>query len=175
MVAHARTAFAVTVAAVLATAAAARADDAIDDGVTAVDKGPFGVGLILGEPTGISARLYLHDDQAVQAAVGSAFVGGGLQVHADYVWHPWVLERRPSFALVAYLGPGVRTILYDAGRGASDFVALGLRAVGGLVFDFREVPLDAFIEVAGVGEYAFADGEGWGASLNAGAGVRYYF
>ena len=141
----------------------------------AIEKGSLGVGVILGEPTGVSVRLYLQDDQAVQAAVGSAFVGGGLQVHADYVWHPWILEERDSFTLPVYLGPGLRAIQYDAGRGGEDFLAVGLRVVGGLVFDFKDVPLAAFLEVAGVAEYAFRDGEGFGLGINAGAGVRYYF
>src|SRR5689334_18040497 len=62
--------------ALAAAAAPARADEARD-------KGAFGVGIIIGEPTGVSAKLYLKDDQAVQAAVGSDFFSGGLQVHAD--------------------------------------------------------------------------------------------
>lgn len=139
------------------------------------EKGSFGVGIILGEPTGVSVRVYLKDDQALQGAVGSAFVGGGLQVHADYVWHPWILEERDSFTLPVYVGPGARAIQYDAGRGGEDFFALGVRAVAGLVFDFKTVPLDAFLEVAGLGEYAFKAGEGFGLSINAGAGARYYF
>ena len=160
-------------AAALAVAAApARADT--DDGTGGVDKGALGVGIILGEPTGITGKLYLQDDRAIQAAVGSAFMGGGLQLHADYVFHPYILQSRPSFVLPVYVGPGVRLIDYTNGRDDSSF-AIGVRAVGGLLFDFQEVPLDAFFEVAGVLEYEFKDGEGAGLALNAGAGVRYYF
>jgi hypothetical protein len=151
--------------------AAAEDDEPIDRGE---DKGTFGIGIIVGEPTGICAKLYLKDDQAIQAAVGGAFVGGGFQVHADYVFHPYILQTRDSFVLATFIGPGVRFIQYTNGREAS-FVALGLRATGGLLFDFKKVPLDAFLEVAGVFEYAFEDGEGAGIALNAGAGVRYYF
>lgn len=139
-------------------------------------KGAFGVGLVIGEPTGICAKLYLKDDQAIQAAAGSAFVGGGIQVHADYVFHPWILEERDSFTLPVYIGPGLRVIDYDKGRGGDSYVAVGLRVVGGILFDFRNVPLDAFVEVAGVGEYGFSSSQGgFGLALNAGAGVRYYF
>jgi hypothetical protein len=132
------------------------------------------VGIIIGEPTGVCGRLYLKDDQAIQGAVGAAFIGGGLQIHADYAFHPYVLQTRDSFVLATYVGPGVRLIQYSDGRDSSYF-ALGLRAVGGLLFDFKNNPLDAFIEVAGVLEYGFADGKGAGLALNAGAGVRYYF
>ncbi|CAN5750632.1 hypothetical protein BH11MYX3_BH11MYX3_15930 [soil metagenome] len=146
-----------------------------DDGATSrMDKGTIGIGLILGEPTGISAKLYLKDDQAVQAAAGFAFVGGGLHVHMDYVFHPFILQSKDSFVLPFYFGPGIRVIDYRNGRDTS-FVAVGLRAVAGLLFDFKNVPLDAFFEVAGVLEYGFADNEGAGIALNAAAGVRYYF
>ncbi|MEO7734450.1 MAG: hypothetical protein ABIY55_26075 [Kofleriaceae bacterium] len=160
-------------AAVLATAAPASADSD-DDHARGADKGALGIGIILGEPTGITAKLYLKDDQAVQAALGSAFVGGGLQISADYVFHPYILQSRPSFVLPVYFGPGVRLIDYDNGRDSSTF-AIGARLVGGLLFDFKNVPLDAFVEVAGVLEYEFKDGKGAQLGLNAGAGVRYYF
>jgi hypothetical protein len=141
------------------------------------EKGSIGLGIILGEPTGITARLYLTDDQAIQAAVGSAFFGGGLQVHADYVFHPYILQTRDAFVIATYIGPGARVIQYLDGRDdANDqgYLAIGARAVAGLLFDFQ-IPLDAFVEVAGVLEYGFADGKGIGAALNAGAGARYYF
>lgn len=139
-----------------------------------VDKGIVGVGIVLGEPFGACAKLYLADDQAIQGAVGFALIGGGLQVHADYVFHPYILQTRDSFVLATYIGPGARMIQYRDGRDAT-FVAFGLRAVGGLLFDFDN-PLDAFVEVAGVLEYQFGElGGGFEPALNAGAGVRYYF
>lgn len=161
-------------AVVMAAASPALADLEEEGGDRGADKGAFGVGIILGEPTGITAKLYLEDDQAIQAAVGSAFIGGGIHLHADYVFHPYILQSRPSFVLPVYVGPGVRVIDYTNGRDDSSF-AVGLRAVGGLLFDFKTVPLDAFVEVAGVFEYEFKDGKGAGIKLNAGAGVRYYF
>ena len=139
-----------------------------------VDKGTIGVGIILGEPTGLCAKLYLKDDQALQIAAGSAFVGGGIQAHVDYVFHPWILQDRESFVLPVYVGPGFRMIQYrDQGQ---NYVATGLRGVIGMVFDFKTVPLDAFVEIAGVLEYRFKPNDkGFAPALNAGAGVRYYF
>jgi hypothetical protein len=163
----------VLLAAAIAILAPARAD-ADDDSRLGIDKGALGIGIILGEPTGITAKLYLKDDQAIQAAIGSAFIGGGLQLHTDYVFHPYILQTRPSFVLPVYFGPGVRLIDYTNGRDDSSF-AIGARLVGGLLFDFKNVPLDAFVEVAGVLEYEFKDGRGGAIRLNAGAGVRYYF
>jgi len=145
-----------------------------DDDAGRAEKGTFGAGIIIGEPTGICARFYVKDDQAIQAAAGFAFVGGGIHMHVDYAFHPVILQSRDSFVLLAYIGPGVRLIQYRDGRDAS-YVALGLRGVGGLLFDFKDNPLDAFVEVAGVLEYGFDSDEGFGPALNAAAGVRYYF
>lgn len=138
------------------------------------EKGTFGIGLIIGEPTGVCAKLYVQDDQAIQGAVGGAFIGGGVQLHADYVFHPYILQKRDSFVLATYLGPGVRVMQYRDGRD-DNYFAVGLRGVGGLLFDFTDNPLDAFMEVAGVVEYGFRDGEGAGLAFNAAAGLRYYF
>lgn len=150
---------------------------AVVAGLTSVahadEKGTLGVGIILGEPTGISAKLYLKDDQALQGALGFAFYGGGIHVHADYVFHPLILQDKESFVLPFYVGPGVRVIDYRSGR-EHDYLAIGLRGVAGLLFDFKEIPLDAFIEVGGVLEFGFS-GHGADIALNLGAGARYYF
>ena len=142
------------------------------DGSRAADKGTFGIGLILGEPTGISAKLYLKDDQAVQAGVGFAFIGDGLHLHVDYVFHPWILQSADTFVLPVYIGPGVRIINREKGRDDQQ-LAIGVRAVAGLLFDFKAVPLDVFVEVAGLVEFEFDDGPGL--DINASAGARYYF
>jgi hypothetical protein len=137
------------------------------------EKGTFGVGIVLGEPTGIAAKLYLGDDTAIQGALGFNFYGAGIQVNAEYVLHPWIVQERDAFVLPIYIGPGVRFIQYDGGRGESSHFAVGIRGVIGMLFDFKEVPLDVFVEAAGVIEYDFS--EGFGPALNLGAGVRYYF
>lgn len=160
---------------ILAASPVLAEDDAVsDEGDGRAEKGTFGGGIIIGEPTGLCAKLYLSDDQAIQAAAGFAFIGSGLHVHADYVFHPLILQTRDSFVLLAYVGPGVRLIQYRNGTEDSSF-ALGVRGVGGLLFDFTEQPLDAFVEVAGVLELDFAEDGGFGPALNVGAGVRYYF
>lgn len=39
----------------------------------------------------------------------------------------------------------------------------------------KNIPLDAFLEAAFVLEYGFADEEGFGVTVDVGAGARYYF
>lgn len=158
-----------TLAAVLGLAPARAAAE--DRGV---EKGVFGLGLIVGEPTGVSAKYYLADDTALDAAVGGAIIGRGFQVHGDFLWHPWILERKDGFVLPAYLGLGVRVLARDGGGGDEDHTRIGLRVPVGIVFDFTRVPLDVFVELVGVADYR-TKGDAFGIDLNAGAGVRYYF
>src|SRR5690242_6674487 len=160
--------------ALVALSTSARADDEPAKG-RPVDKGTFGVGIIVGEPTGICAKLYLKDDQAIQGAAALSFIGGGVQLHVDYVFHPWILQDKESFVLPVYLGPGLRFIDYYGTSSTPSHVAIGLRAVVGLLFDFKNVPLDAFLEVAGVPEYDFGKAKGFDVQLNVAGGVRYYF
>lgn len=138
------------------------------------EKGVLGVGLIIGEPTGVSAKYYLSDDRAIDAAVGGAIVGRGIQAHADFLWHPWILEQKESFALPLYLGVGGRILDHNGGGGDDDDVHIGVRAPVGVLFDFTKVPLDVFAEVAGVLDFR-TEGDTFGVALNAGIGARYYF
>jgi hypothetical protein len=139
------------------------------------EKGVLGAGLIVGEPTGVTGKYYLADDRAVDLAVGGAVLGRGIQVHGDFLWHPWLLDQQPSFALPLYLGLGARILNHNAGGGDDeDHVRIGLRAPVGILFDFTRVPLDVFGEVAGVLDYR-TEGDAIGVDLNAGIGARYYF
>jgi hypothetical protein len=152
------------------------ASPALADGSRPVDKGTLGVGIVLGEPTGISAKLYLKNDQAIQAGIGFQFINTGLQLDVDYVFHPWILQDKDSFVLPVYLGPGLRLVDYEATGGS--YFAPGLRAIIGLLFDFKTVPLDAFVEVGGIVEFRFGSGgsnHGFAVAPAVGAGVRYYF
>jgi hypothetical protein len=148
------------------------------------DAGNFGLGLIVGSPTGLSAKLYLASrGHAIDAAVGLTTIGAdGLHVHADYLWHPFILARESSFDLAAYVGIGGRVLDHDRGHGHDDDFHIGPRAPIGVVFDFLrgDVPLDVFAEVALVLDFVLNDDDDEGhdgvdLDLNAGVGARYYF
>jgi hypothetical protein len=166
---------AIAILLVLAAPALADDDDAKGEKGRPAEKGTVGVGIIVGEPIGICAKIYLRDDRAIQVAVGGAIIANGVQAHVDYVLHPWILQDRDLFVMPVYLGPGFRMIDYAGGMNSGSHIATGLRAVIGMLFDFKTVPLDAFLEVAGILEYDFGAMKGFGVTLNAGAGLRYYF
>src|SRR5688500_14605891 len=83
--------------------------------------GPFGIGVIVGSPTGVSMKLYLDRQHAIDAAVGGALLGaGGIHVHADYLWHPLMITRDDAFFLPLYIGLGGRVLSHQRSQGRED-------------------------------------------------------
>lgn len=143
--------------------------------------GDFGLGLIIGSPTGVSGKFYFDEQTAIDFAVGAALVGGsGVHAHADFLWHPWVLVRESSFNLGVFLGVGARVLSHNRNNRGDD-IHIGARGPIGIVFDFNKggVPLDAFVEVAAVLDIITStdgnDEDTVGFTLNGGIGARYYF
>src|SRR3569623_1691068 len=80
----------------------------------------FGLGLELGEPTGLNGKLFLQPDQAIDFGVGDIYHhyygGDGLHLYFDYLWHPVSLDSNESFELPIYVGIGGRTRFIGNGR-----------------------------------------------------------
>lgn len=155
---------------------------------------PFGAGLMLGEPTGITAKWYLGKPFALQFGLGwvdDDFDRGdddGLHIHVDAVWHPVVLTRNATFTLPFYVGVGGRILndedLYDCGGGntcVDDDTYVGVRVPFGLLMDFNKTPIDIFLEIAVVVDLIYIDYDDVNdrdhdrAHLNGAIGARYYF
>jgi hypothetical protein len=129
----------------------------------AQEKG-FGLGVILGEPTGVSLKNWVSGANAIDAGVAWSFKGSGyLHVHADYLWHfPGAISAEERF--VPYAGIGGRL-------GLSSEVVIGVRGSGGLAWWPSGVPLDVFAEIAPVFDLAPSTSF----ALMGGIGVRYFF
>ncbi len=157
---------------------------------------PFGLGIMLGNPTGLSGKWYMGKPFALQAGLG--FVdddfddGGdddGFHLHVDVVWHPRVLARTPDFTLPFYFGVGGRILndedRYVCGPGGTrcgdDDTYIGVRVPVGLLMDFNKVPLDIFLEIALVVDIIefddndYVDDNHDRVHLNGALGARYYF
>src|SRR4051812_19474284 len=81
---------AIAVAAFAVPAAATSAD--VSSTVTPSGKS-VGLGLELGAPTGINAKLMVAPNQAVVLGVGGGiWYDASLSLHADYLWHPLVAQ-----------------------------------------------------------------------------------
>jgi hypothetical protein len=126
----------------------------------------FGLGIILGEPTGISAKYWTTSSTALDFGLGYSFEKNStFHLHADYLFHVNnVFQSSENIAL--YYGPGARLRLVD--EGSSRF---GFRFDVGLVWIPKGSPIDVFVEVVPlmdiIPETAF--------SFNGGIGVRYFF
>lgn len=124
-----------------------------------------GLGVIFGEPTGLSAKLWTSERTAVDGAVAWSFAGNGwLHVHTDFLIHNYDLIDVSQGALPVYFGlGGFVTFASDLG--------LGARVPFGLAYQFEDAPLDIFVEVV-PGLSLFP---GIGFYMSGGIGVRYFF
>ncbi len=126
----------------------------------------FGLGIILGEPTGISAKYWTGSTTALDFGLGYSFEKNSrMHLHADYLFHVNNLFQT-SENIALYYGPGARLRLVDVGDSR-----LGFRFDVGLVWIPKNAPIDVFIEVAPlldiIPETDF--------SFNGGLGVRFFF
>lgn len=127
--------------------------------------GNFGMGIIAGEPTGISMKAWTTNRTAVDAAIAWSF-DEAIHMHADYLWHFYDRVEVDEGYLPLYIGIGGRAQLHDSGDDE-----LGLRVPFGVSYLFEGAPIDLFAEVAPVMNVApDTDLEAEG-----GIGIRYFF
>jgi hypothetical protein len=101
----------------------------------------IGVGLIVGEPTGISGKYWTGSTTAFDAGLAWSFIDeNAFQIHADYIFHNMRLITISDGKLPFYYGIGARL------KTATD-IQLGVRVPLGLAYLFRNAPIDIFIEV----------------------------
>lgn len=125
----------------------------------------FGLGAILGEPTGISAKRWVSQREAIDAGVAwSLRHEGYLHVHADYLWHFGNLLRTRQEVL-PYVGAGGIILGRKHSTGA------GIRLAGGITWQPVDTRIDVFMEVAPV--FYLLPATEWGVS--GGIGSRFYF
>jgi len=124
----------------------------------------FGLGVIAGEPSGISAKMYLSQNDAVDAAASWSFIKDTIYLHADYVRHfPGAIDKDfQDFTLYAGLGGLIEL---------DDSSALGVRIPVGINYFFPTLPIELFVEVGPalllIPETDF--------TFTGGIGARFYF
>lgn len=143
----------------------------------------FGLGLELGAPSGITGKYFLSSDNALQFGIGTIYrwrERDGLNLYLDYLWHPVSLASNPSFELPLYFGIGGRIWNVDDYRFRDDrfrdVYGIGVHVPIGIAFDFNNIPLDIFIQLAFVLDFYTGDYDRtvYG-DINASAGVRFWF
>ncbi len=125
----------------------------------------FGLGVILGEPTGVCFKAWAGARSAVAGAAAWSFGHqDSLHVHLDYLLHSFRTIRLENGYLPLYYGIGFRV------KNERD-VRLGVRIPVGVNYMFEKVPLDIFVEIAPI----FDLSPRTDLFFNGGIGVRYYF
>ncbi len=138
----------------------------------------FGLGVIVGEPTGLSAKLWTSEKNAFDFGLGWSLGGdriskydgsynGGSRVHfhMDYLWHSFdAISSTERFPL--YYGIGGRI---NTGAGYNSSTAV--RGVLGIAWLPHDTPIDVFIEI--VPSLQLSSSTGF--AIDAGLGARYFF
>jgi hypothetical protein len=138
----------------------------------------FGIGVIFGEPTGLSAKLWTAHSNALVLGLGWSVQGyrfNGFDsdydkvvrshIHVDYLWHSfYAISSSGEFPL--YYGIGGRINSGPVYSGT-----FGVRGVIGIAWLPRSTPLDIFVEA--VPTFFLINSTGFG--IDAGIGARYFF
>lgn len=127
--------------------------------------GKTGLGIIVGEPTGIAAKYWLGSTSAVDGALAWSFVDdASLYMHADYLYHHFNLIEVESGQFPLYYGIGGRIKFQDDPR-------VGVQVPMGISYILEDAPLDIFLEIRPVLDLIPATTF----TVSGGIGVRYYF
>jgi hypothetical protein len=138
----------------------------------------FGLGVIGGDPNGLSGKLYLGSrTHAVDFALAYRLWGpngSAYYAHSTYLVHPNEFRELDGVVLSWHMGIGgyLAIATVDLGDGqSSSALGLGARAPIGIDFDLEAFPLQFFVDVAlniGLIPTTYASAEG-------NLGLRYYF
>lgn len=111
-----------------------------------------GVGLMVGEPTGLSFKAWTSDNTAFDAGLAWSFGRyDAVNIHADYLWHHFDVfgDDINKGQLPVYYGIGGRIIFADDYPDQGDEnVVLGARVPVGINYLFEDSPVGLFLEVA---------------------------
>ena len=134
--------------------------------------GAIGLGLVLGDPAGLSLRTELNHHNALQLHVGfdlEKFDRTRVVVALDYLFYlsNMFKSTRPHGRLSPYFGIGSALQL----RELSSELKLGVRVPLGLSFRLRAAPLEFFSEIA-LGIHVLPE---TATLIDGGIGARWYF
>jgi hypothetical protein len=130
--------------------------------------GPFGLGIVLVDPTGLSANYYYEKQNSVSAALG--WSSKHLRLNVDHLWYRRdiiVIDRTP---IDLYYGVGGRFYSHEKRNGDNES-EIGVRFPIGVAYIFRKIPIQLFGELGPaliiVDDSAFI--------IDVSLGIRYYF
>ncbi len=137
-------------------------------GMSFAQSGKVGVGVILGEPSGLSLKFRTSSTTAFDAGLAWSFASpGSLHLHGDFIFHNYNLFTVEKGLVALYYGIGGRVKFIS---GEAD-TRIGARIPIGLVYEFEEAPVDLFIEIVPMLDF-YPETEG---GIAGAIGIRYFF
>ncbi|MCK4321194.1 MAG: DUF3996 domain-containing protein [Candidatus Bathyarchaeota archaeon] len=134
--------------------------------VHAQDSG-FGLGIIIGEPTGISAKAWVGKYRAICGAAGwSLTEEKHFHIYGDYIFHNFELIKLEKGKLPIYYGFGCRI---KAKEGSN--TEIGVRIPLGMDYFIPNTPLDIFFELVPTLDVIPKTD----VDINFGLGIRFFF
>jgi len=139
----------------------------------------LGIGIVIGEPTGLSLKKWISNDRAIDGGLAWSFSeNDSMQLHADYLIHRFDLfsSRGAKGKLALYYGLGARIKLKEGNdekdkKKNDDDVLVGVRVPLGITYLLTGDPIDLFAEIVPVLSVI----PDTGFDLNASVGIRFYF
>jgi hypothetical protein len=131
----------------------------------------IGLGIIVGEPTGLSFKLWSKQTVAFDAGAAWSFVGGEyFQIHGDLLLHNFNLFTVETGRMSLFYGAGARLKFGEDAAGGSETV-FSLRVPVGLAYEFEKTPIEIFLEIVPMLDFVPATE----VQLAGAVGFRYYF
>ncbi len=137
----------------------------IQDAKSQPHDGRLGLGVVIGEPSGITGKYWLNQRAAFAGATAWSFRGNTtIHMHLDYARHNFEAITVNKGSLAFFYGLGGRILIGDTDR-------IGVRIPFGLSYNFENDPLEIFLELAPILDLT----PGTEFTGNSGLGLRYYF
>ncbi|MDG5766689.1 hypothetical protein QA596_04355 [Balneolales bacterium ANBcel1] len=125
----------------------------------------FGLGVIVGEPTGISVGYWTADSRSFSGGAAWSFDGSAsMHLHLDYLIHRFDIISVNRGAMPLYFGLGGRLRFGDDDH-------FGVRIPLGVAYHLENAPFEFFLEIVPVMDLVPSTD----LSGNSGLGVRVYF
>ncbi len=107
--------------------------------------GPFGLGIVLAGPTGLTANYYYDAQKSISGDL--AWGSGYLHLNLDHLWTQKNLAVVDGVGLDIYFGVGARIENRDRDDNKNEDT-IGIRFPVGVGYHFQKVPLQLFAELA---------------------------
>ncbi|MGD8414049.1 MAG: hypothetical protein PVF33_07445 [Candidatus Latescibacterota bacterium] len=106
-------------------------------------RGDFGLGIIVGEPTGLDLKWFLNGENAVEGGVAWSFSGDtDVHIQVDYLYHFYDWIKVKKGLLPVFIGIGGRVAFVE-----NQDDKLGIRIPVGLSYEFDGGVVDVFGEL----------------------------